>query len=858
MTRSSASGLGARRGAFASSLRIGARELRGGLDGFKIFIACLALGVMVISAVGALADALTAGFERQGRTILGGDVSFARMHNRATSDERATFDSLGRTSETATLRTMARRLDGEDQALIELKGVDALYPLEGTVQIADGGDFAGALAPSNTVVADPMLLERLGLKAGDRMKIGEAEVTVAALLKSEPDAIADRLTYGPRVFASLATLDATGLVKPGTLVRWRYAIALADGAVRSADDMKALRHSVAAKMPEAGYTALDRHNPAPQVTRTLERLRQFLVLIGLTSLLVGGVGIANSVTTFIDKRIRVVATLRSVGATGVQVVGAFLVQILAMTGIGIVIGLALGMLVPGLVDWAIGDALPVRTEFRISPHSLAIAAAYGVLVSLLFALWPLGRAEQVRASVLFRADADSPRGWPRREVVLMSLALAAALFALALATSQPRMIAVYALLALVIMLAVFTGLGSLVTRIARGMPRPRTPSLAIALRNVGARDGLTRAVILSLGTGLSLLVAVALVNAALVHELRGRLPDNSPDYFLLDIAKADMASLQARILEDAPGSVIAEAPMLRGRLVRLKGVAVEELKAPPEAQWVLNGDRGLSYATAVPEGSKVTSGAWWDADYSGPPLVSFEAELAGKLGLIVGDTVTVNVLGRNLEAKIANLREVQWENLAINFVMVFSPNALQSAPHNLLATVQLPDGLAPSREVAMVRDLAKAFPTVSAIRVRDAINQFNRIFEKVMTAVNVAGSVTLAAGALVLAGALATAQRRRILEAVILKTIGARRSEILKAHAAEYAALALAAALVATLLGAVAAWGALYYFLETPFVFSLSAVLQTLVLAGALISVFGGIGTLAVLRAPSVPYLRTE
>ncbi|MEQ1716281.1 MAG: FtsX-like permease family protein, partial [Hyphomicrobium sp.] len=387
---------------------------------------------------------------------------------------------------------------------------------------------------------------------------------------------------------------------------------------------------------------------------------------------------------------------------------------------------------------------------------------------------------------------------------------------------------------------------------------PRSPELAIALRNVGASDGLTRSVILSLGTGLSLLVGVALVNASLVEELRGRLPEHSPDYFLLDVPKEDFAALSARITQKVPGSVLTDAAMLRGRIIKLKDKPVEELKAPPEAQWVLNGDRGLSYAQDVPEGSKVTKGAWWPADYAGPPLVSFEADLAEKLELAVGDKVTVNVLGRNLEATIANLREVKWENLAINFVMVFSPNALQSAPHNLLATIRLPEKTPMAVEVNLVRDLGKVFPGISAIRVRDAINQFNKIFDKVMTAVEAAGSVTLAAGALVLAGALATAQRRRILEAVILKTIGGTRRQILASHAIEYALLALAAALVAILLGAGAAWAALHFLMETPFTFSPAAVLKTLAAAGGLIAVFGGIGTWAVLRAPAVPYLRGE
>lgn len=838
-------------------LRIGLRELRGGLKGFKIFIACLALGVMVIAAVGALGDALRAGFLKQGQSILGGDVTFMRSHTRATVAERAAFDRLGRVSETSTMRTMARRLDQSDQALIELKSADPAYPLAGAVQIEGDGPFSGAIA-SGGAVADAMLLERLGLKVGDAFKLGETEIVVKGILKAEPDAVADRLTYGPRVFVSTQTLEKTGLVKPGTLIRWRYAIQRPEGTPAGREDLKALREAVQKELPESGFSSADRHDPSPQITRTLDRLRQFLILIGLASLLVGGVGVGNAVATFVDKRLKIVATLRAVGATGSQIMSIFLVQILAMTVIGTAIGLALGAFIPTVIDKFYGDALPIRAEFAVSPKSLIMAACYGLLVSLLFALWPLGRTQSVKASVLFRDAAQPHTGRPGRGVMILCGICLTGLIALAVATSEPKSLALYMLAGMALSLVVFSWLGRLMTRLARQVPKPSSPALALAIRNVGAPDGLTRSVVLSLGTGLSLLVAVALANSSLVNELKGRLPADSPDYFLLDVPKDEMSAVSGRVRQAIPGAVLSEAPMLRGRLVKMKDRPVEELKPRSDTQWVLNSDRGLSYSDTVPEGSKVIAGEWWPANYQGPPLVSFEEELAKKFDLAIGDSVTVNILGRNVEAKIANLREVKWESLAINFIMVFSPNTLNAAPHNFLATIRLPEATGAASEVALMRELAKAYPAVSTIRVRDAIDQFNKVFAKIMTAVQVAGSVTLAAGALVLAGALATAQRRRILEAVILKTIGARRRQILAAHAYEYAVLALVAALVAILLGSLCAYVAVTEIMELEFSFSLAAVLQTLALAAGLITIFGGWGTWTILKAPSVPYLRTE
>jgi len=850
-------GIPRRRAGAATVLRLGLRELRNGFDGFRIFIACLALGVMVIAAVGALADALRAGLSRQGETILGGDVVFARMHVRATPRDQDVFRGLGQMSETATMRTMARRVDGSDQALAELKGVDSFYPLAGTATLKGGGSFADALSGGGAVV-DAMLLERLGLKVGDKMRIGNEDVPIAGILDNEPDAIVDRLTYGPRVFLSLATLDKTGLVKPGTLIRWRYAIKLPSGVASNREALADLRKTVAEKLPAGGYTSADRFDPSPQISRALERLRQFLILIGLASLLVGGVGIANAVSTFIDKRMKVIATLRSIGASGGQIMGIFLVQLVAMSAVGIAIGLALGLAAPKLIDVFYGDLLPVRLNVAVSLQSLGLAALYGALVALLFALWPLGRAENVSATVLFRDSVNATGGRPRRALIVLMIGLAGALVGIAVLTSQPRSIALYVIAGLVVMLVVFGWLGGFIARLARRLPRPAGPELGLALRNIASPDGLTRSVVLSLGTGLSLLVTVALANAALVADLQDRLPAEAPDYFLLDIPPSDLDGLRARVAQDVPSASLVDAPMLRGRIVALKGKPIEDLKLPSDIQWVLNGDRGLSYADTVPEGSTVTSGSWWRKDYDGPPLVSFEGEIAKKLGLGLGDSITVNVLGRNITAKVASLREVKWESLSLNFIMVFSPNTLRGAPHNLLATVRLPQGTSPEIETKMVRDIGRSYPSVSAIRVRDAIDQFSKIFAKVMVAVQVAGSVTLTAGALVLAGALVTAQRRRILEAVILKTVGARQRQILKAHAWEYALLATIAAVVAIGLGSVIAWVAVTRVMELDYVFSMNAVSITLGVAAAMIAVFGGIGTWSILRAPAVPSLRSE
>lgn len=836
---------------------IALRELRAGLSGFYIFMACVALGVAVIATVSTLSDAIRSGFEQQGEIILGGDATFSRMHTHATDAERKWMSDRGTVSESATLRTMARRLDGDQQAMVEIKSVDNAYPLAGEVE-AEGAPFAKAMATPDSIVVDPVLLSQLGLKLGDKLRIGDAEVTALATLVKEPDAVADRLTYGPRVFVSHATLEKTGLVQPGTLVRYRYAVKLNPDENGRAVDLAKFREKAKADLGESGFIMSDRRSPSPQVERTLDRLRQFLTFLGLAALLVGGVGIASAVATFIERRRNVIAIMKTVGGTSRTVLLIFLIQVLAIAVIGVVAGLAIGLSAPYFLISAYGDQLPVQAELAYSASSILASATYGLLVALLFTLWPLGRAELIKPSVLFRDQVAPERVWPRRGIMLMTALIAAALLGFVLMMAESARIAFYFCAALILVFTVFAGLGSLVTLIARRVPRPRWPEFALAVGNLGAPGGLTRSVVVSLGAGLSLLVAVALADASLVEELTSRLPQKAPSHFLLDVPKSDAQRLTEIVQKEAPGAHVVEAPMLRGRLVEMNGRKADEIKLPPEAQWVLNGDRGLTFADKLPEGSRLVEGEWWPEGYAGEALVSFERDLAGHLGLKIGDLVTVNVLGRNLTARIANLREVKWESLTLNFVMVFSSNALASAPYKLLATVSLPENMPLEAEASLGRVIGKAFPSVTVIRVKDALEAVNTILEKVMVAVRVAGGVTLIAGALVLAGALATAQRRRIREAVILKVLGATRRRVLTSHVIEYVLLATVAALFAAALGTLAAWVGVEEVMKIPFTFSVDAIMRALALAIGLVLLFGCLGTWAVLRAKSTVILRSE
>ena len=841
---------------FRLMLRFAAREMRAGFGGFGIFIACIALGVGVITGVAALTDALLNGFAAQGRQLLGGDVALRRVHQRASAKERAVMNRLGQTSELATMRSMARLPSGADQALVEIKAVDAVYPLLGGLRLQDGKDVDAALRKTVGAIVAQSLLDRLNVKVGDAIKLGSVAVPITGVIANEPDKIAARLAFGPRVMVSHETLAATGLVRPGTLITWRYVIAVPDADAAPLATVLKLREAIKSELGESGFIVRDRRDPSPSITRLLDRLRQFLTLLGLAALMIGGVGVANAVQTFVDRRRKVIATYKSVGATNGMVLGIYLSQVLLIAAVGTVLGVVIGNVVPVILSALYGTLLPIELGASFSWGNVGSGLVYGLLVTLLFVLWPLGQAERIRPAALFRDEVDGGVWWPRGKILGCLVLVGAALIGFAAwATGAPKLATGF-LAGMLAIFAVFWLIGYGVTWVARRVPRPRRPELALAITGLAAPGGLARSVVLSLGAGLSLLVAVALVDASLVAELRGRMPENGPDYFAIDIAKPDRDAFVKEIRAVAPNARIEMAPMLRGRIVRLNGIAADKAKIAPEAQWVLNGDRGLTYTETVPKGSKLVAGKWWDANVAGEPQVSFAARLAGEMNLGVGDTVTVNILGRNITARITSLREIAWESLAINFVMVFSPNTLRAAPHNLLATVRFPKATSNAAKAAAARALGQRLPNVTMINVRDAINTFAEVFGKVMIAVRVAAGITLFAGALVLAGALATAQRRRVLQAVVLKCIGATRRKLLLSHFAEYGLLAVLTAGVALVVGTIAAWVVTSQVLDTELVFSWFAVAGALAVSVALILAFGAFGTWRVLAAKPLPVLR--
>lgn len=839
---------------FPVACRIALRELRGGLNGFYIFLACIALGTGAIAAVNSVSSTITSSIVSEGQSLLAADVRFELNNRTATDQEFAFLETLGGISKSIGLRSMVRLPDGSDQSLVEVKAVDDAYPLYGSVETAPSRPLEELLAAESGVfgaVAAPLLLERLGARTGDEIEIGNATFRITATLLSEPDALSDGFAFAPKLLTSLEALEATGLVQTGSLVAHTYKIRLADPQTAPAD----IRQRAQDTLPNAGWSIRTSDRAAPSLTENVIRFSQFLTLVGLAALVVGGVGVANAVRAFLESKRTVIATLKCVGAPAAVVVLVYLVQISIIAALGIGLGLLIGAAAPIAAMQYLQQFLPVASAPLVHPVALGTAALFGIFTTLAFAIFPLGHARAVPATALFREQGFEPRRLPSWPYVVSAGVALAGLAALAILAAEDRRIAIIFVGAMAVVFVVLRLVAAFVAYVASRSPRASSAALRLAVGNIHRPGALTSSVILSLGLGLTLLVTLALIDGNLRRELSANLPERAPNFFFVDIQKADLKAFRETISGVVPAGEVVEVPMLRGRILAFNGEDVSRMDVPPEGRWVLRGDRGITYSTAIPENATVTEGEWWTQDYSGEPLVSFSDEEAHQLGLKIGDTVTVNVLGRNIAAKIANFRKVEWESLSINFVMVFSPNTFEGAPHAWLATLTDADATL-EQEAAVLRAVTNRFPTITSVRVKDALDTVNRLVGQLAVAIRAAASVALVASVLVLSGALAAGNRARGHDAVIFKTLGATRAMLIRAFTYEYLLLGVATAIFALLAGGIAAWFVVARIMTLPSVFLPGVAVSTLMISVVTTIAIGLVGTWRILGQKAAPVLR--
>ena len=836
--------------------RIAYRELRGGLAGFRIFLLCLALGVMAITTVGSVRMAIEEGLEAESDAILGGDASMQFTYRMANEAELAWIgENTEQVSQIVDFRSMVMFEDdgARERSLVQIKGIDGNYPLYGEVGLSVDIPLSDALAVTDGLpglVAEQALLERLGLVIGDTLRLGTKEFQLRAVLTSEPDGAALGFSLGPRVIVEMTALEGSGLMSAGTLFNSHYRLILSDSV-----DEAAIAEQANALFGQSGMSWSDSSNSTPTLSRFVERIGSFLIIIGLAGLAVGGVGVSAAVRAYLSAKNETIGVLKTLGASRSVVFGIYLTQIGVLAVLGVMIGLIMGAGIPVLFGPLLSEQLPVPANFTIYWEPVVEAAIYGMLTALIFTLWPLARAIDIRAAGLFRDEIDEGQKFPRWYYMLIIAALVALLVGLAAWFAAVPKLALWSAFGVMMALGTLAitarGTKYIASRLARSRLARGRPALRSALGAVGGPGGETASVILSLGLGLSVLATVGQIDANMQTAISEELPSVAPAYFFLDILNDQREEFVEIVLANEDVAKIESAPMLQGMITKVNGQPAKEVFGD---HWAIEGDRGITYSAIPPNGVELTEGEWWAEDYSGPPLMSFTANDAAELGLVIGDQITFNVLGRDITSTITNFRDVEWSGMGINFLMVLNPAALENAPHSHIATVYADS----EAEGALLREVADAFPNITAIRVGDAIDQVTAALTGIASAIRWGAAATLVTGFVVLIGAAAAGERRRVYEAAILKTLGATRVRILSSFALRAAILGAAAGLIAIAFGGVAGYAVMTFVMEVDFTFEIVSA-AAIVIGGALASLLAGLAfALRPLNARPAQVLRSR
>ena len=777
------------------------RELRTGTKGFRIFVTCLAIGVGLIGTVGSLRDALEDSLNRNARTILGGDIELRSVmipvEPQHIRDIVEMTGSAG-ASEIVRMRTIGEAND--IRRLVELKAVSAEWPLVGQIASQPAGERPSELdrADGFGALAEQSFLNIFSIRVGDRFRLGDLSFVLRGVLTSEPDRLSDRFGLGPRIIVSRQSIVKAGLLGVGALRTYHYRLLLPEPR-----RMTELARQIRDRYEDVSWTVRDRSAATPALRYYIRRTAMFLQLVGLAALTVGGIGIANSVRAHIASRITTIAIFRVLGASNRLVSRIYLLQILAMMSAGTVVGLAFAAAITMGLAWGGGEFAGLAVQAGFFPWPLAQSAAFGFAVALLFSAPALSAIQLMRPSALFRAVTIDNIGGQVR-ISWAMLVCGVFIGGLALITLPDAVLTGIVLIGLVVAFLALQVGARLVFRAAWAFSRakasvPFVLRFGIAnLRRPGARAG---TVVASLGLGVAALTTVVVLQAGILDALSSPLTHNAPSFYALDIQPHQGEAFDA--LAQSFGSIQPERqPMLRGRITRLNGIPVARASYDASVGWALRGDRGVSFAASQPPHFRIDVGDWWDASYRGPPLISLSADLARGFRLSVGDSLTVSILGRPITGKIANLREVDWGSLRMNFTILFNPGVLDDAPYTQIATFS-PN---PDRIGAFFRELTVSMPNISVVPVGEVFASIQSILSSIAVVIQSLAVITALIGVLVLTGIVLASQRQQLREWAVFKAIGATRVRILATMTVECSVLGVVAVIIGGASGLLLAW----------------------------------------------------
>ena len=831
-------------------LKLSLRELKGSFNEFKIVMISIFLGVFIITAVGSLSKNLIYEINNKSSELLGGDFELSTTYQEFPIKIKKWLEKNGKTSQIVELRTMvtSNQSVGVKRRIVELKAVDQNWPLKGIPIIVPNKSINKSLKMNNNnngALIDASLKKQLEIQVGDVLQLGKTKIQISGIIKKEPDRMFSFATFGSRLLISNATLKASGLVIPGSLVKYKIKFIPYNKNI----DLSFLKKFVSG----TNISIKNIKNSTTNFNSFIEKTSLFISLVGLITLLISGVGISNGVKGYLIKKIKNIAIFKTLGAQNSTVFKIYFFQIIFIFLISIIPALIAGISIPFLLKTIISDSFLSSFEPFIFLEPIIISFLFGLIVCILFTIIPIAKTYEIKPIQLLRLSAHHSLNNYSKKISALILILIFALCFLIFKLTNDLKLSIYIFGVVLISFLILKGMTNLLFLSFRKLKFKIGSLLEIARKSLIRPDTFAKSIVISFSIGLALLITLNIIEESLDYKISNTINKQAPNYFLIDIQPNQINQVKAMTSKFIGEDSLNAQPMLRGRVTSINNIKVENLKINKDVNWVLKRDRAFSWSNKTPKNVKIISGKWWPQDYTGPLLLSIGDKVAKGLNVKIGDKIEVNILGRNFEAEIFNTREIIWQNMDINFIFILSKNKIQNAPHSWIATTTTANK---EMNNTLIEKIVSNFSNISSVSVKETYVAIKSILNLLITIVNSIALVTLLSGVIVLAGILNVSKKDKLYEVAIFKILGASPKKIIFLWLQEFLIIGLMASLISILIGMSVSFILVNYIFQIDYYFNYITLMTLSLIVPFLITIVSFLKMLKLIYSKPLDVLR--
>ena len=742
-------------------------------------IATLFISLFILSAIFTIEDSLKKELNDNAKALLGGDLEIDYNRNKGNLELVNKVKDFTTISQMIEFSTMVSTINREKNKSLftRIKTVDTKYPLYGSVNYEPSGAFDRMHREPNTLLINESLSKNLNVKLNDKIKVQNQLFTIIGIVKSVPD-VSGFVAFGDWALAGEQTLEILKLNGIGSFLNYEYKVKFNQN-----DDPRKIEKKIENIFVDDEKAQLRYpENSASGLKRIINNFSQFLSLVSISAMLIAGIGVANTLLSFVNQNNTSIAVRKAVGFYSGNIKNLYYLQLLILLLIITTLAYGLSFLIVPIVDQYLSDGLGLSVSPVFSIINFLKIFLVGLLVLIIFSIPTINSIDQVKASNLFRNVFQNLEFYYSKKSIFLSLILLSVLILLFSIGSERPVYSIGYFAAFFVCLTVFFLLSKIIILFLKKFKSTSNISLKVSIKNITQTKSITPITIMSLGLGVTLLLTLALVGINFQREIAKSIPDIAPDYFFVGIQNEEKRIFEKNILNMDPNANIEVVPMVSSGIIKINGVNPSTyIKPENDSYWVIGSDRRSSWTDKVPEDNPLTEGEWWDLTKPDQLQISLDAKVAKDLNISVGDIFTLNIYGREIDGEIVNFRAVDYRDLNINFAMLFNPQFAKNIPHEYLATAKF-DNIEKFDEIKMLDNL----PSLSMIKISDYLNKVTDVLNKVFIAVTLISAVTIIIGLIVISSTIMVQGKIKQYQNLVFKILGFTKKEIIFSSIIEF------------------------------------------------------------------------